>query len=124
MATTDKMGRSWLAEHRRWQDIALMVLGAAILVSPMFGDTTSNTIMVVTIALAGAAILILGGVEQLFLRRWEEFLAFLCGAWVMLAPFVLEYGGPLRMWHIGLGALVALLAILELWQDNDRNLAS
>ena len=124
MATTDGMGRSWLAEHRRWQDIALMVLGAAILVSPMFSDTTSNTIMVVTIALAGAAILILGGVEQLFLRRWEEFLAFLCGAWVMLAPFVLEYGGPLRMWHIGLGAAVALMAILELWQDNDRNLAS
>lgn len=118
------MGSLRLMEHRRWQDIVVMILGAAILVSPMFGDTTSNTMMVVTIALAGAAILILGGVEQLFLRRWEEFLAFLCGAWVMLAPFVLEYGGPLRMWHIGLGAAVVILAILELWQDNDRNLAS
>lgn len=118
------MGSLRLVEHRRWQDIVVMILGAAILVSPMFGDTTSNTMMVVTIALAGAAILILGGVEQLFLRRWEEFLAFLCGAWVMLAPFVLEYGGPLRMWHIGLGAAVVVLAVLELWQDNDRNLAS
>lgn len=118
------MGSLRLMEHRRWQDIVVMILGAAILVSPMFGDTTSNTMMVVTIALAGAAVLILGGVEQLFLRRWEEFLAFLCGAWVMLAPFVLEYGGPLRMWHIGLGAAVVILAILELWQDNDRNLAS
>ena len=118
------MGSLRLVEHMRWQDIVVMILGAAILVSPMFGDTTSNTMMVVTIALAGAAILILGGVEQLFLRRWEEFLAFLCGAWVMLAPFVLEYGGPLRMWHIGLGAAVVVLAVLELWQDNDRNLAS
>ncbi|RUM98708.1 hypothetical protein EET67_06295 [Pseudaminobacter arsenicus] len=118
------MGSLRLVEHRRWQDIVVMILGAAILVSPMFGDTTSNTMMVVTIALAGAAILILGGVEQLFLRRWEEFLAFLCGAWVMLAPFVLEYGGPLRMWHVGLGAAVVILAVLELWQDNDRNLAS
>lgn len=121
---TNKIGSLGLLQHRRWQDIVLMVLGAAILVSPMFGDTTSNTVMVVTVALAGAAILILGGVEQLFLRRWEEFLAFLCGAWVLLAPFVLEYGGPLRMWHIGLGAVVAALAVLELWQDNDRTLPS
>lgn len=118
------MGSLSLVEHRRWQDIVVMILGAAILVSPMFGDTTSNTLMMVTIALAGAAILILGGVEQLFLRRWEEFLAFLCGVWVMLAPYVLEYGAPLRMWHVGLGAAVAVLALLELWQDNDKNLTS
>jgi hypothetical protein len=118
------MGSLRLVEHRRWQDIVVMVLGAAILVSPMFGGITGNTMMMVTIALAGAAILILGGVEQLFLRRWEEFLAFLCGVWVMLAPYVLEYGAPLRMWHVGLGAAVAILALLELWQDNDKSLAS
>lgn len=118
------MGSLRLVEHRRWQDIVVMILGAAILVSPMFGNATGNTLMMVTIALAGAAILILGGVEQLFLRRWEEFLAFLCGVWVMLAPYVLEYGAPLRMWHVGLGAAVAILALLELWQDNDKSLAS
>lgn len=122
MAT--RMGSLRLVEHRRWQDILVMILGAAILVSPMFGGITGNTMMMVTIALAGAAILILGGVEQLFLRRWEEFLTLLCGIWVMLAPYVLEYGAPLRMWHIGLGAVVAILALLELWQDNDKGLAS
>jgi hypothetical protein len=121
---TKIMGSRGLMEHRRWQDIVSMILGAAILVSPMLGNTTGNTVMVVSIALAGAAILILGGVEQLFLRRWEEFLAFLCGVWVLLAPFVLEYGAPLRMWHFGLGAAVAILAVLELWQDNDRTLPS
>jgi hypothetical protein len=42
----------------------------------------------------------------------------------MLAPYVLEYGAPLRMWHVGLGAAVAILALLELWQDNDKSLAS
>ena len=38
----------------------------------------------------------------------------------MVAPFALNYGGMLRNWHIVLGACVALLAVLEIWQDRDR----
>ena len=122
MATVNRMGYMVLNQHRRWEDVVLMILGAAILVSPMFGDNTGNTTMVVTTAIAGAGIAILAGLEQLFPRRWEEFLALLCGVWVMISPFVLEYGGALRAWHIGLGAAVAALAILELWQDRNRSL--
>ena len=99
-----------------------MILGAAILVSPMFGETAVNATVVATTAIVGAAIVVLAGLEQVFLRRWEEFLALLCGVWVMISPFVLEYGGALRAWHIGLGAAVAALAILELWQDRNRSL--
>ena len=121
MATLNGMDLG-LLQHRRWEDIVSMILGAAILVSPMFGETAVNATVVATTAIVGAAIVVLAGLEQVFLRRWEEFLAFLCGVWVMISPFVLEYGGALRAWHIGLGAAVAALAILELWQDRNRSL--
>lgn len=122
MATFNSMGPSGLIEHRRWEDIVSMVLGAAILVSPMFFNTAGHTTMIATTAIAGAAIVVLAGLEQIFLRRWEEYLALLCGAWMIVSPFVFNYGGAMRSWHIGLGAAVAALAILEIWQDRNRRL--
>jgi hypothetical protein len=121
MATLNRTG--WgLIEHRRWEDIVTMILGAAILVSPMFGETTGNTTMVAATAVVGAAIVVLGGLEQIFLRRWEEFLLLLGGVWMMASPFMLEYAGTLRNWHIALGAAVAVLALLQIWQDRNRDL--
>jgi hypothetical protein len=121
MATLNRTG--WgLIEHRRWEDIVTMILGVAILVSPMFGDTAGNTTMIATTAIVGAAIVVLGALEQIFLRRWEEFLTLLLGVWMMSSPFVLEYAGTLRNWHIALGAAVAVLALLEIWQDRNRDL--
>ncbi|MET0941414.1 MAG: hypothetical protein ABWY13_08625 [Mesorhizobium sp.] len=120
MATLMKMP-SGLVAHRRWEDIVSMILGAAILVSPMFIEAGLTPTIVAATALAGAAIIVLAALEQLSLRRWEEILELACGVWVMVAPFALNYGGMLRSWHIALGAAVALLAILELWQDRDRH---
>jgi hypothetical protein len=115
---------SGFMEHRRWEDILAMILGAAILISPMFTQEAGNTVMVASTAIVGALIIILAGLEQLNLRRWEEILMLLAGLWVVVSPFVLQYGGPLRVWHVVLGAVVALLAILELWQDRRREMAT
>jgi hypothetical protein len=35
----------------------------------------------------------------------------------MLSPFVFEYGGELRLWHLVLGALVLVFAAVEFWQE-------
>lgn len=127
MATTppNRMSPGGLMEHRRWEDILSMVLGLIILISPMFsffGDAGGNRTVIGITALVGAAIIVLSGLEQLSLRRWEEFLVFLCGIWMIISPFVLRYGGSLRRWHIVLGIVVALLALLEIWQDRNRTL--
>jgi len=121
MATLDKIPSALMA-HRRWEDILSMILGAAIMISPMVIDATATPTVIAITGVVGAAIFVLGALEQLSLRRWEEFLSLLCGIWVMVSPFVLNYGGMLRNWHIALGACVALLALLELWQDRDRQL--
>lgn len=129
MATTppNRMSRMGLMEHRRWEDILSMVLGLVIMVSPMFrffGDAGGNRTVIGITALVGAAIIVLSGLEQLSLRRWEEFLVFIAGIWMVISPFVLNYAGTLRTWHIVLGAAVALLALLEIWQDRNRSLTA
>jgi hypothetical protein len=64
------------------------------------------------------------------LRRWEESLELLFGLWLMASPFVFGYAGGsemLMIWHLAIGGIVVLLAILELWQDwtkSDRDLAA
>lgn len=123
MSMFTEMVPTGLVKHRRWEDILSMVLGAVILISPMFFGVVDQNVMVVT-ALVGAAIVILACLEQLFLRRWEEWLMGACGIWMMISPYVFNYGGSMRMWHIVLGAAVAALAALELWQDHGRDLRS
>ena len=115
MATFKVMGPLGLLQHRRWEDIASMILGAAIIISPLWlGVTETPTKAVVALA----------SLEVVFLRRWEEILALACGVWLAIQPFVFAYDPPLRNWHIVLGALVAILAILELWQDRNRDMSA
>jgi hypothetical protein len=123
MATLNKMP-SGLMAHRRWEDILSMILGAAIIISPMFVTPPVSPMVMTVTALAGAAIVVLAGLEQLWPRRWEEILGLALGVWVMVAPVALNYSGTLRTWHFVLGACVTLLAILELWQDRDRDFST
>ena len=49
MATFKVMGPLGLLQHRRWEDIASMILGAAIIISPLWlGTTETPTVMLVT----------------------------------------------------------------------------
>jgi hypothetical protein len=73
-------------------------------------------------------VIALAELELVALQRWEEIGEMLCGLWLIVSPFALGYAdaGNLRFWHFGLGALVALLGAIELWQDwklGDRELA-
>ncbi|PRD45208.1 hypothetical protein C5748_03035 [Phyllobacterium phragmitis] len=120
MATTNDMGRMGLMQHRSWEDIAMMALGAIIFVSPLFYPVGGNVTIVVSAMITGAVIAALGIMEMVSLRRWEEMLAFLAGVWMIVSPYALNYMGPLRSWHIALGLIVALVAALQMWQDRNR----
>ena len=78
--------------------------------------------MMTTTGFVGFLIVAMACLEMVSLRRWEETIECLCGAWLIASPFVFVYSGALRAWHIALGVLVMLLALLELWQDWDRKL--
>ena len=105
--------------HYLWEDILSMGLGALIvLTSWMFGDAGTQGVAT-NAAIVGILVLALGSSEFLALRRWEEGLEIACGLWLVASPFVFGYAnaGTLRYWHFILGAVVVLLAVLELWQD-------
>ncbi len=66
--------------------------------------------------------------ELVDLRRWEEWLLLLLGAWLAGSPAIFAYAndGDLRFWHVGLGLAIMVLAGLQFWQDraaSDADLA-
>ncbi|NNE24101.1 MAG: hypothetical protein HKN11_15970 [Rhizobiales bacterium] len=99
-----------------------MILGVLVVLSPWLSNAATDPALMITTGFVGVLIIAMAGLEMVSLRRWEETIETLCGAWLIASPFVFGYGGALRSWHIALGALVALLALYELWQDWDRKL--
>lgn len=122
MPTSENMGTIGLAQHRSWEDVVCLVLGALIVFSAQFTGMTGNRAALLSAGIAGILIAALSILEIVVLRRWEEILTFLLGCWVVISPFVLGYGGALRVWHVVLGAIVAIIAALEMWQDRGRDL--
>jgi hypothetical protein len=111
--------------HRAWEDWAMMVFGALIVISPWLtpGEATTHTQnMILNAVVVGLIVCALAALEMLALERWEEAIGFACGAWLIASPFVFGYAdaGMLRFWHFVLGALVAAFAAWEFWQDTSH----
>ncbi|MPZ09790.1 MAG: hypothetical protein GEU89_06210 [Kiloniellaceae bacterium] len=112
--------KSWLAEHRGWEDVVSACLGVLIILSPVVADIAPGVAVIISAGLAGTLITMLALLELMSLERWEELLELACGLWVVVSPLVLGYDGTLRLAHFVLGGAVAVLALLELWQDRNR----
>jgi SPW repeat len=120
---------SALAIHRSWEDWAGMALGVLVLFSPWITEQSSQSSAIASATVAGIGLIFLAGLEMMRLYRWHEVLTLLVGAWVAVSPYVLNYTSmrPLAAWHFALGAIVVLLAALEIWQDwglSDDDLAA
>ena len=112
--------KSWLAEHRGWEDVVSACLGVLIILSPVVADIDPGVAVFISAGLAGTVITMLALLELMSLERWEEVLELAFGLWVVVSPLVFGYDGTLRLAHFVLGGAVALLALLELWQDRNR----
>lgn len=113
-----------LSTHHRWEDVITMILGAIVVVSPVLAGGSESMAIGLSTGLAGILIVAMGFLETVNLRRWEEWVQLLCGAWLVAAPFLLGYAGTLRTVHMVIGAIVGILALLELWQDSGRTMES
>jgi O-antigen/teichoic acid export membrane protein len=111
--------RDILKTHRTWEDGTGLLLGLTIGLSPWFYDEPTVPVVLVNSALTGLAVLILAQLQLIRLRRWEDIAQLASGLWLVASPFILDYAHQdhLRFWHWALGALVAVLALFELWQD-------
>ncbi len=113
--------------HPAWEDWMGLGLGVLIVLTPYFtGDETSTTVQLAT-TFVGLFIVFAAIAERLQIlegeeepgREWEEVLQSALGAMTIALPFLLGYAnsGTLRYWHFALGAIVFLLAIVELRRD-------
>ena len=118
-----------LRVHRSWEDWACLALGVLVLFSPWITDQSSHYSAVMSATFSGILLILLAGLEMMRLFRWHEVVSLLVGAWLFVSPFALGYATvtPLATWHLVLGAIIALLAALEIWQDwglSDDDLAA
>ena len=121
-------GIRFLNIHRTWEDWFGIGLGVLIGLSPWLASQQDNQVVMWNAVLVGALVLSLAALEFVGLQRWEEGGEFVLGLWLIASPFTFGYAdaGALRYWHFVLGGVVALLALLELWQDwklSDKELA-
>lgn len=114
--------------HRPWEDWVSMLLGVLIGFSPWFAGQQDNPAINWNAVLVGVLVLAFAELEYISLQRWEEAGEMVLGFWLIASPFTFGYAeaGTLRYWHFLFGAMVVVLAILELWQDwrlSDKELA-
>ena len=105
--------------HRTWEELIGIIIGALIVISPWLANAFDSQLVVMNAVIVGLIVLSLAGIEIVVLRASEEWLELACGVWLTASPFAFGYAGTgmLQYWHFGLGAVVVLLAVLELWQD-------
>ena len=106
--------------HRSWEDLFSAALGVLLLVSPIMVQGEMPAPVMFSVLCAGIVILALSLFEVMMAGRWEEVIEFFLGLWLAVSVFVLDYGiaADLRIWHFVIGALVALMAAIEFWQDS------
>jgi|SRR5215470_16399110 len=107
--------------HRPWEDWVGMLLGMVIAVSPWLVVQSVDQLAMWNAIFVGAFIFGLAQLAYVSARRWEEIAEAACGVWLIASPFTFAYAGALRYWHFSLGAIVVLIAVLELWQDWARS---
>jgi ABC-type branched-subunit amino acid transport system permease subunit len=109
----------YLKTHRTWEDWIAMLIGVVIGLSPWIAGGSYSPVVIWNALLIGVLVLGLAQLEYVTLQRWEEILGIACGLWLVASPSILGYAdaGTLRFWHFGLGAVVAALSVMELWQD-------
>ena len=122
----------YYVRHSILQDLSLLgrlgLIGVLIGFSPWLADQQGDRAVIWNAILVGAVVLVLAQLEYVSLQRWEEVGEIIFGLWLSASPFIFGYAeaGPLRYWHFVLGAIIALLATWELWQDwrqSDKELA-
>jgi len=105
--------------HREWQDWFGVVLGVLILVSPFMIEESVPGMVMLNAVMVGLVVTVISQFQIFGPTAWEEIVNAACGLWLIASPLAFGYGGTgqVRFWHFVLGALVAVIAGIELWQD-------
>ena len=109
---------------RRWQresvlDLYNLLLAALLFIAPwLFRLTNSPGKM--DLWATGAVIGVISLAAMIAYKDWEEWVNFLLGLWLIVSPWLLGFAHTRAMhFSIGVGIVVAFLAVLDLWLHYD-----
>jgi hypothetical protein len=93
--------------------------GVLILVWPFAVDERVNGLVTLNAVVVGLVVTIAAQFELFGPTVRDEVVNGACGLWLILSPMVFGYSwaDQLKLWHFGLGAVVTVIAGLELWQE-------
>ncbi len=104
-------------DNKNVQDWINLICGVLLFVSP-WALGFSGDFMAARTAWVGGVVIFLMGVAALAqFAEWEEWVALVVGALVIIAPWVLKFATVhVAMWScVVLGAIVVLSSISEIW---------
>ena len=101
--------------NARLCDVANLILGAVLFFSPwIFGFGAGRASENANIA--GIVIAVLAIAALAAFAIWEEWLNLIVGLWTLVSPWLLGFQGTKAMMVcVVIGAIVAILAAIELW---------
>ncbi|MEK9971596.1 MAG: SPW repeat protein, partial [Ferrovibrio sp.] len=105
--------------QRRWQDWANMALGLLLAASPWLLRFTGLEAATLNAVIIGGLVFALSALALTLLDRWEAYISGMLGIWAILSPWLIgftAYGMAVAA-HVALGALVVVIAAIEIWQD-------
>ena len=96
-------------------DLYNLVLAAVLLASPWL-FTLTNRAGTIDLRASGVAVAVISIAAIVAYASWEEWANVLVGLWLIGSPWILGFAHTRAMhFSIGLGAIVTLMALLELW---------
>jgi hypothetical protein len=103
---------------RRWQDWTNMVLGLLLVASPWLLRFTGLEAATLNAVIIGFLIFALSALALTLLDRWEAYINGLLGLWAVLSPWLIGFTAYdyATIAHVGIGALVVIVAAIEIWQ--------
>jgi hypothetical protein len=110
--------RRWQA-RKHWEDWTNMVLGLLLVASPWLLRFTGLEAVTLNAVVIGGLVFALSALALTLLDRWEAYISGLLGIWAILSPWLIGFSNydAATAAHIGLGALVVVIAAIEIWQD-------
>ena len=96
-------------------DVYNLLFAVVLLAAPWLFALTNSTGKIDLWA-SGAAIAAISLAALVAFARWEEWANLLLGLWLIASPWLLGFAHTRAMhFSVGLGCLVAFMALLELW---------
>ncbi|UUP19541.1 SPW repeat protein [Nitratireductor thuwali] len=120
------MLKSLSSDNRTAFDIANIVAGLGLLLSPWYLGYTAETHAAWNAWIVGAAVTLIALAALLAFHQLEEWANVVLGLWAVIAPWVIGFSAiASAMWvHVIAGLVVAVLAAISLWLDSGRSFST